>query len=165
MMWLSIPLMFLGCTKQVPTEASVKRDRRMEGRYIVADPGPGWSKVRAGGADKAWFHKESSASIYFDSNCQDRYEDGKLSALLTHLTFGIARGESLREEAMVLDGREALLRVQPGLLDGVPVRVGAVVTKKDDCLYDGLLIAPPSTFDSQWSTFAKVIAGFKTRGR
>ncbi len=161
--WLVLT-MLVACGKQAPPENPARKDR-MEGRYKVGDPGAGWTRVNAGGADMAWFHRESSATMYFDSNCRDRFEDGKLSALLTHLTFGIARGKPIREEALKLDGREALMRVQGGLIDGVTVRVGAVVTKKDECLYDGLLIAPPSTFDSQWETFSKVVSGFETRRR
>ena len=160
-----ILILLAACAKQTPPESRTRREARQEGRYDVGKPGPGWARVNAGGADMAWFHQESRATIYFDSNCQDRFEDGKLTALLTHLTFGIARGEPIREEALMLDGREALMRIQGGLIDGVQVRVGAVVTKKDECLYDGLLIAPPSTFDSQWETFSAVVSGFKTRGR
>jgi len=156
----------MGCgAKKAPTESTPARVRKSEGRYTVHQPGDGWARVSSGGADKAWFHKQSSAAIYFDSNCQDRFEDGKLSALLTHLTFGIARGEPIREQAMQIDGRAALARVQAGMLDGVKVKLGAVVTKKNGCLYDALLIAPPSTFESQWSTFVEVVSGFKTLGK
>ena len=166
MRWILATAFLLGCIKQGPSDGTKKkRQSKKEGAYKVDSPGSGWSKVRPGGADKAWFHKETGATIYFDSNCQDRFEDGKLTALLTHLTFGIARGEPNREESLMLDGREALLRVQSGLIDGVKVKVGAMVTKKDGCLYDGLLIAPPSTFESHWSTFSTVVTSFETKGR
>lgn len=165
MMWVLTAALMLGCAKQPSgVESSPKKTSKDEGRYTTGEPGDGWSKVKPGGADKAWFHKATGATIYFDSNCKERFEDGKLTALLTHLTFGIAQGDPTREEEMMLDGRAALIRVQPGQIDGVQVRVGAVVTKKDRCLYDGLLIASPSTFDSHWSTFSKVFAGFKTKG-
>ena len=165
MRWILATAFLLGCIKQGPSDGTNrKRQSKTEGGYTVDSPGTGWSKIKPGGADKAWYHSESSATIYFDSNCQERFEDGKLTALLTHLTFGVARGEPTRQEALMLDGREALLRVQPGLIDGVTVKVGAMVTKKDGCLYDGLLIAPPSTFENHWSTFATVVASFKTKG-
>jgi len=142
-----------------------RKAKRAEGSYGLQAPGQGWVRVRPGGADHGWFHKESSASIYWDSNCLARFEDGLLTDLLTHLTFGIAHGEALREEALTLDGRDALLRVHDGKIDGVVVRVGAVVTKKNECIYDGLYIAPPKLFDAQWNTFVEVMSGFKTRGR
>lgn len=142
-----------------------RQSKRAEGRYAVNVPGEGWSRVRPGGADFGWFHQATSAAIYWDSNCLARFEDGELSDLLTHLTFGIADGEMLREEAITLDRRDALIRVHHGTLDGVQVKVGAVVTKKDECVYDGLYIAPPSLFDNQWNAFVEVMNGFRTRGR
>lgn len=137
---------------------------RAEGRYSVTKPTGDWSRVNPGGADKAWFHSDLGATIYFDSNCMARFDDGRLPDLITHLTFGLAQNEPIREESMTLDGRAALLRVYDGALDGVPVRVGAVVTKKDRCLYDGLYIAAPKNFEEGWGAFVEVVSGFKTRG-
>jgi hypothetical protein len=142
-----------------------RQAKRAEGRYTLDPPTQGWARIRPGGADFGWFHSDTSASIYWDSNCLARFEDGELGDLLTHLTFGIASGQPIREESLTLNGRDALLRVHEGAIDGVPVRVGAVVTKKDECIYDGLYIAPPRNFESQWNTFVEVMNGFKTRGR
>ena len=142
-----------------------KQAARAEGRYTVPNPTGEWSRVSPGGADKAWFNTDLGATIYFDSNCMARFDDGRLPDLITHLTFGLAQNEPIREESMTLDGREALLRVYDGAIDGVQVRVGAVVTKKDRCLYDGLYIAAPTNFEEGWGAFVEVISGFKTRGR
>ena len=141
-----------------------KEARKSHLQYVVPAPSGDWVRVKPGGADKAWFQSDLSATIYFDSNCKERFEDGTLSDLLTHLTFGMAQDEPLREESMTLDGRDALLRVYEGRLDGVQVRVGAVVTKKNMCLYDGLYIAPPSRFEDGWGSFVEVLSGFRTRG-
>lgn len=165
MKWILAAVMLLGCAKTVPASRSqAKNQKKLEGRYKVGTPGEGWSKVKPGGADKAWFHKASGATIYFDSNCKERFDDGKLPALLSHLTLGIARGEPTRQEELMMDGRAALIRRQAGLIDGIQVQLGAVVTKKNSCLYDGLLIASPGTFESHWATFTAVVAGFRTQG-
>ncbi len=141
-----------------------RKSARLEGAYELGEPGPGWSRVAPGGADRAWWNASLSATIYGDSNCLERYEDSELTALLTHLTFGIAQGEPLRQEPLTLSEREGLLGVWDGALDGVAVRVGAATTKKDACTYDLLYIAPPVTFDKGWSDFESVLAGFRTRG-
>jgi len=140
-----------------------KEARTSYRNYVVPAPTGEWSRVKPGGADKAWFNQGLSATMYFDSNCKERFEDGTLSDLLTHLTFGLAQSEPLREDSMTLDGRDALLRVYDGQLDGVAVRVGAVVTKKNMCLYDGLYIAPPTRFEDGWGEFVQVVSGFRTR--
>ena len=158
-MRLLLVMMLISCIPRPSRTAT-----RAEGKYSVPNPSGGWSRVHPGGADKAWFHSKMGASIYFDSNCMARFDDGRLQDLITHLTFGLAQDEPIREEAMTLDGRAALLRVYNGSMDGVPVRVGAVVTKKDLCLYDGLYIAAPGNFEDGWGAFVEVIGGFKTRG-
>jgi len=140
-----------------------KEARKSRAKYTVPAPSGDWVKVKPGGADKAWFHRDLSATIYFDSNCKERFEDGSLSDLLTHLTFGLTQNDPIREESMTLDGRDALLRVYDGQIDGVGVQVGAVVTKKNMCLYDGLYIAPPGSFEDGWGSFVEVVSGFQTR--
>ena len=54
---------------------------RLEGRYTLGDPGDGWRSVRPGGADFAWYNESLRATLYGDSNCADRYEDGPLRDL------------------------------------------------------------------------------------
>ena len=133
-------------------------------RFSLGPLGAGWQSMDPLGADKAWYHAGRSATIYAEASCGARYEDGQLDALLTHLTFGIARGAPLRDEPLMLDGRSALVRSFNGQLDGVAVQVGSMVTKKNDCLYDVLYIAPPARFDEGWSDFVGAIQGF-TVGR
>ena len=159
MRWMFL-LALAGCGPKAHTEA-----KRSEGRYTVPTPVGDWARVRPGGADKAWFNDQLGATIYFDSNCKDRFDDGRLADLITHLTFGLAQGEPVREEQLTLDGRAALLRVYDGQLDGVSIRVGAMVTKKDLCLYDDLYIAAPGVFDDAWGSFVEVLNGFQTKGQ
>jgi hypothetical protein len=134
-------------------------------RYSLGAPGAGWSKVDAGSADQAWHHPGISGTIYSDSNCGKRFDDRELPSLADHLTFGIARGEPVRQEDLVLDDRDALVRVSAGTLDGVAVRVGMMVTKQHDCLYDVLYLAPPDTFEQGWPDFTTIVSGFEARSR
>lgn len=137
--------------------------RRLEGHYSLGDPGAGWRAVRPGSADKAWYNADLSASIYADSNCGARYDDAPLSRLIDSLALGVV-GETVREEPRTLDGREALLRVFDGRLDGVAVRVGALALKKDRCVYDVVYIAPPTKFDAGEAAFEAVVSDFAARG-
>jgi hypothetical protein len=131
-------------------------------RYATGAPGKGWRAQDPGGADHAWFHPGLSASIYADANCAERFEDGPLDDLLTHLSFGVAQGEPERDEALRLDDRAAHLKVGSGALDGVAVKVGAAVTKKDGCVYDFVIIGPPATFEEAWGGMVRVLEGFHT---
>lgn len=139
-----------------------RRAKRLEGRFDLGDPGSGWARVDSGGADQAWFHTGIAGSIYADSNCAERFEDGPLEDLLVHLTAGIARGEHLEEQRMTLDGRDAVMRTWNGALDGIAVQVGAAVTRKHECVYDVVYIAPPARFAEGWPAFEAVVGGFQT---
>lgn len=141
-----------------------RQARRLEGRFRLGQPGEDWQRVLSGGADRAWYNSSLGATIYADSNCAARYEDGELKDLLTHLTSGIARGKALTEEHLDLDGREALVQTWKGTLDGVPVHMAAMVTKKDECLYDLVYIAPPASFERGWPAFQTVLGDFSTSG-
>lgn len=134
-----------------------------EGRYRLGDPGRGWDRVDAGSADRAWHHTGISGALYADSNCGRRFEDGALEDLTTHLTFGVARGEPERSEPLTLDGRAALVRVISGEIDGVGVKLGSMVTKKNACLYDVLYVAPPATFAQGWPAFLALVNGFEAQ--
>jgi hypothetical protein len=138
---------------------------RMEGRYTLGDPGDGWRSVRPGGADFAWYNESLRATLYGDSNCADRFEDGPLRDLAKHLTVGIADEELLFEETHSLAGREAYTARRRGQLDGVAVEVGVTVLKKDACVYDMVLIAPPGEpFEAAWSDFRGAVSDFQTKG-
>jgi len=139
--------------------------RRLEGHYDLGTPGDTWQRVKPGGADHAWYHQGLSASIYTDSNCASRFEDRPLDALLGSAVFGIAHGDPERIDALTVDGRDARVEVVDGTVDGVAVRIGAAVLKKDHCLYDLVYIAPPTTFDAGWPAFEQVLTGFHTQDK
>ncbi len=155
---LALPLLLPAC-------GAGRKARKLEGRYDTGAPGAGWSKVSPGGADYAWFNSDLAASIYADSNCASRFEDRALEALADSATYGMAIGKPDFQEVRRIDDRDALFRKQDGNLDGVPFRLGVAVLKKDQCIYDVMVVAPHDGFDRAWDGFEGVVAGFAARGR
>ena len=151
----------IGCAPK-EKQAAPAGSKVVEGRYNTGTPGDGWARVSPGGADKAWFNRNTGSTIYFDSNCKARFEDKPLADLLKHLTFGMAQGEPHSEEKLRLGDRNALLRVYSGDVDGVKVQIGAAVIKKNSCIYDALYISSPTDFDSGMPNFRTVLDGFKS---
>lgn len=137
--------------------------RRSEGHYATGSPrSEGWQPVPAGGADQAWWNGALGGSIYTDSNCGSRFEDGKLSTLADRLFQGLTSTEEVMEETFQLDARDAMLVVRKGRLDGVWIQVGAVVVNKDRCTYDMVYVASPERWAAGDADFRAVYMGFRT---
>jgi hypothetical protein len=137
------------------------RRQQAEIRYGLGALPAAWKPGEAsGGADYSWFNRDLYATIYTDASCGDRFQDGALRDLLTHLTAGMAQGAPLREEALRLDSRDALLRVYDVELDGVALRMGAAVTIQAPCTYDLVYLAPRDRFEEGWADFVGLVSGF-----
>ncbi len=157
MRWGPLTLVVLvGCMP-----ASHRAARRLEGRYATGKPGSGWTSVAPSGADFAWFNESFGAMIYTDSNCGPRYAESKVEDLAAELLAGLRGVTGEREEYRDIGGREGVLRVHRGKLDGVEVRLGLAVVNRDACNYDFTLIANPDQFDAAWPAYEAVIDGFE----
>lgn len=157
-----LPLLILVLVASGCMSRAARRAERLEGRYQLGSPGSGWQVVSPGGADHAFHNDALSATIYTDSNCGSRYEDAPLERLAESVVFGVADAEPVMREEGQLDGRASLTVRQRGRLDGVPVELGVVVVKKNDCVYDLVLIAPPDRrFEQAWDGFQDTVRGFR----
>lgn len=141
--------------------AAWRKAKAMEGRYTTGAPGEGWEPVTPGAADRAWFNEKLGASIYTDSNCGPRYAEERVEDLATELTVGFRDVTTVKESYVTVDGREGILRVHTGKLDGIRVELGVLVVNKNACNYDFVYISPPEGFDQGWDDYQAVSAGFK----
>ena len=155
MTWL---LVLLACMP-----ADYRRARKLEGKYETGQPGQGWVQVDPGDADHAWFNKALGATVYTDSNCGPRYAESLSANLATELTAGLRGVTTDRDDILYVLGREGVLRVHTGTLDGVAVRLALGVVNVDACNYDFTLIAPPEQFDAGLSAWQAVVDGFAPR--
>ncbi|MFN7144726.1 MAG: hypothetical protein ACK4YP_13200, partial [Myxococcota bacterium] len=103
---------------------------------------------------------ELQAAMYADSNCGPRYSESRTEDLATELTAGLRDVKTERDELRVIGGREGVVRVHTGKLDGVPVTVGLGVVNRGACTYDLALIAPPDTFATGWEAYERLLVGF-----
>ena len=153
-----VPLLLAGCHWGFKPHPA-------EGRYKTGLPETGWEQVDPGSADLAWFNRTDGAMIYTDSNCGRRYEDSSLESMTDHITRGIALGDPTKEKRLHLAERDALVRSWSGRLDGVAIEVGVMVLKRNDCVYDALLISPERSFERAWVQFERVYSGFRVEGQ
>jgi hypothetical protein len=134
---------------------------RMEGRYEMEIPASGWSGVPGGGADYAWRNEQLGATLYADSNCGSRYQDLPLERLLQHQMTGIVVEKRILEDRGQVDGRTALTVRLEGRLDGVKAGVALTILKKDECVYDFVVLGPPNQFDAIFRDYEAALATFR----
>ncbi|MEM9194213.1 MAG: hypothetical protein AAGF12_33870 [Myxococcota bacterium] len=140
---------------------SVYRDA--EARYRVGNPGSGWSRLSVEDEnDLAWHHQGLSAVIQVNASCDGRL-DIPLRALTGQLLIGFTDREVRTEELVPFDRREALRTHLTARLDGVARELVFHILKKDGCVYDLSLVAPPDErFAQAEASYQAVLAGFGT---
>lgn len=163
--WLSLSLTVVapgaGCATAGTLEGGVYRGP--ETAYHIGPLSSDWSVVTVDHQnDLAWHSDAKAAVMHVDSSC-DPAQDIPLTALRTHLLIGFTEREIRKEEVVAMDGREALRTHLIAKLDGVPREILLQILKKDDCVYDFGLVAPPGdAFQSALGDFDALLASFTT---
>ena len=136
---------------------------RLEGRYRLEVLESPWVSVDSGGADFAWWHKESGATIYSDSNCEKGFSDSSLERLANAQSAAIDDAEQVSIREHRLADRDALTAVYRGQVDGVSVQVTTTVMKKDRCIYDFVMVAPIEADDTLDEDYQALVASFRDK--
>jgi len=136
-----------------------------KGSYGVGVLPPAWKQSPLAPYKVLVFYNESyQSSIETDAFCDRSFDDASLSVLTTHLHVGIAEKKIKKENPFMLDGRAALRSIVNGKVDGVEVVLDSVVIKKDNCLFDFVLVSKPSKYSGAVSDFEKFFEGFRYNG-
>lgn len=130
-------------------------------RYAFGPVPPTWRPVRVESNDVAWFDPATGGTVHVDHTC-DRSMDTPLPALVQHLLIGFTQRETVSEETVPFDRREARHVVVNARLDGVPRSLELWVMKKDGCVYDLGYVAPPERFEAGRPAFDNFVRGFRT---
>ena len=159
--WLVLSLTTIACATTGTLRNGVYRGD--ETSYRIGPVGEGWTAVTVNKQnDLAWHNEAKEAIIHVDSEC-DPADDIPLKALRNHLMIGFTEREVALEELVPMDGREALRTRFRAKLDGVPRDFLLQILKKDGCVYDFGLIAPPGpSFEEALPDFDRMLAGFST---
>jgi len=130
-------------------------------RYAFGPVPSSWQPVRVESNDVAWFDPATSGLVHVDHTC-DRSMDTPLPSLVQHLLIGFTQRETVLEETIPFDRREARHVVVNARLDGVPRSLELYVMKKDGCVYDLGFVAPPEHFAAGRPAFDAFVRGFRT---
>jgi hypothetical protein len=130
--------------------------------FRVAAPAD-WQAISPPGGDLAWRDPQSRAVIAANATCRGHH-DPPLGTLVNDLLIGTTDRRYLLDETVELDGREARHEVVDLKVDGVSLVYDLYVVKKDGCVYDLTLIAPPRAYDTVADRFVAFVAGFEAQG-
>ncbi len=156
-----LPLLALiACAGSSPTfEAGVYRGHGVA--FGVGDVPAAWHRIDLEDAALA-FRDDHGTSILVNGRCNLRGDDVPLVALTNQLVIGTTDRVYVKEETVALDRREARHTVMRAKLDGVELVWDAYVMKKDGCVYDIVLVAPPDRFEQGSSAFDRFAMGLHT---
>lgn len=134
-----------------------------ETTYRVGRLGPGWHRLDVDHQnDLAFDQNHLDAVVQVNSSCRQDL-DIPLKALTRHLLIGFTEQKVLEQQRMPMDAREAMRTHVVAKLDGVPREMLLYVLKKNGCVYDFALIAPPGEpFTKARSDFDPFVAAFAT---
>ena len=131
-----------------------------------------WERVAVGDQnDLAWANDPLAAIAQVNATCDQPDQDVPLQALTRHLLNGFTAYtyppvDETDLQVVTLDGRDALRTHLVAKLDGVPRELLLVVMKKDNCLYDFALVAPPGQrFEQARPDFERLVSSFRANAR
>lgn len=159
--WLLLGVLALGCGTTGSLHGGVFRG--VETTYAIGELPSGWLKVSVDKQnDLAWRHPSYGAVMHVDSSC-DSGLDTPLHPLTNHLLVGFTAREIIEQKLVDMDDREALRTHLRARLDGVPRELMLQVLKKNGCVYDFALVAPPGErFGAAVPDFDALTARFRT---
>lgn len=108
--------------------------------YVIKEAPKAWEKIPPGGSDHAFANSKTNSIITANSLC-GRYESTSLRQLTNNILSGLDQS-SIEESATVpYVGREALRTKARARMDGIPVYLIIKTVRKNECIYDFILIS------------------------
>ena len=136
---------------------------RGEGYAFRVPPRPAaWQPLDVSDAALAYRDAGTDATIAVNARCGKDGEDVPLASLTQHLFMQFTERETISQDVVPFDGREAMHTVAVAKLDGVPLKFDVWVLKKDGCVYDLYYFAQPHRWDAGVSEFRRFVRGFST---
>lgn len=162
-------IFFQGCFGGVKNRGKVKDYRSgkvimKKGFYQVGELPSSWTRQKLDKAVINFRNENLQSNLATEAFCDRAYNDSNLKSLTQHLFGGMQETEILSEDPLMLDGRAAQYTHLSGKMDGVPVKVGIVVIKKDWCLFDFFLVSSPESYEAAHRDFVNFYQGFQFSG-
>lgn len=114
-------------------------------RYRIRLPASPWIPMSLDDATVAFRAPDLKAAMAFSVDCKAP-EPGELPWVARHLFFGLRQKQIQSREVVSLHGSQGVRTRLAARLDDLPVEVESITTRRGECLYDFMYVAPPVTF-------------------
>ncbi len=128
--------------------------------YEVGALGKDWQPVESEKGAIGFFNQQLGAVIESKATCRADADAAPLQALTRQLLIGYTDRHVRSSETLSLDGRAALHTVVDARLDGVPMVLDLYVLKRNGCIFDLTLAAPPDRYDAARPELTRFVGGF-----
>jgi hypothetical protein len=129
--------------------------------FRLGDIPPTWKRLEVTNVRLAFRDEPAESTVLVNARC-GKDADVPLLALTQHLFMMFTEREAIEQTVVPMDGREAMHTILRAKLDGVPKMFDAYVLKKDGCVYDFVVVSPPTKFEPNRQVFENFVSGFHT---
>lgn len=122
-------------------------------------PEPPFEEIKIPNSDKTWISAVSGNTISFLSDCQ-KNSDPTLEQMQGD-SFSVLEGlHNSESETLTFNSRQALLMTSEGLVDGVPIKMKALVFKRNACNYTLTYAGVSKKFPRELDQFKSFLQSF-----
>lgn len=123
------------------------------------EPGKPFAEIKGGSADSAWQSEVTGNTISFISECGGANDPG-LKQLEGESLSALGKLKIEDSLSATFSGRESLMTVATGEVDGVPVKTKLVIFKKNGCNYTLSYGGVEKKFAAELGYFDKFVQSF-----
>jgi hypothetical protein len=157
---LLIILLFAFSSSCVSVKLGPSEKRVPSKKYSFAEPNPVFKVLNTDFADKAWQSSITANSLVVISECGPIGDQDLKKIALEHFS-ALQSLEIEKEQTLPYSGREALLTIAKGQVDGVTVKMAVHTVNKNGCNYTITYLGRSEKFAQEISLMESFINGFK----
>lgn len=129
--------------------------------YHVGPLSAEWERTAFKGKAGIYFRNTvTGANIATEAICGAAFEDLSPNILTEQLLPELQNVKKQKQANWMLSDRAALYSIYSAALDGVPVQLNILVTKKDQCQFDFWAVSNPKVGPQTSSDFENFVKGF-----
>lgn len=129
-------------------------------KVIFTAPKAPYQVISSGNADVAWLSGKTGNTISFLSECESP-ADASMKQIQNESLSVLSNLKVESDEEVAYNGRQALVTVASGKVDGVPVKMKLVIFKKNNCNYTLSYAGVEKNFAPELPEFSRFMQNFK----